>query len=105
MQPRNLPYPGAAEAETRASGRRKKRSGMGARDFRPRAPTLGEMSGTALIQALRERTERHPERPAFTFLIDGEREASRWTYGELDRRAQSIAVQLRDAGLAGERAL
>ncbi len=57
------------------------------------------------LDALRERMERHPDRLAYTFLSDGEGVAARWTYGDVDRRARSIAALLQGSGLAGERAL
>ncbi|MBV9108095.1 MAG: fatty acyl-AMP ligase, partial [Gemmatimonadetes bacterium] len=58
-----------------------------------------------LVALLRERSRLHPDRTAFVFLPDGEREGARLTYGELDRHARRIAALLRAGGLAGERAL
>jgi amino acid adenylation domain-containing protein len=55
--------------------------------------------------ALRLRAERQPDRPAYLFLEDGEREAESCTYAELDRRARAIAATLQGMGLARERAL
>ncbi len=60
---------------------------------------------TNLIDLLRHRAEHQANDIAFRFLTDGESEREEWTYGELDRRARSIAVALRDMGLEGERAL
>ena len=64
---------------------------------RPEAPTL-----TAL---LRLRAREGPDRPAVTFLADGEEVTTRLTYGELDRQARGVAAHLQRRGLAGERAL
>jgi amino acid adenylation domain-containing protein len=54
---------------------------------------------------LRARAAERPERVAFTFLADGESEGGRLTYGDLERAATAIAVALRRAVPAGERAL
>jgi len=53
---------------------------------------------TSFVELLRERARLHPERLAFSFLLDGETENARLTYGELDTRARAIAVQLRRRG-------
>src|SRR5579875_579498 len=49
--------------------------------------------------------ERGPDRPAFTFLKDGEIEESTWTYAQLDKKARSIAALLQAHASAGERVL
>ncbi len=58
-----------------------------------------------LVELLRGHAEEDPERRAYTFLADGEVEAARLTYGELDRRARAVAAWLQEVGLQGERAL
>ncbi len=58
-----------------------------------------------LVEMLRDRAALHPERTACIFLLDGDQEGERLTYGELDREARRIAARLRSEGLAGERAL
>ncbi|HVR99639.1 MAG TPA: AMP-binding protein, partial [Thermoanaerobaculia bacterium] len=58
-----------------------------------------------LVNLLRARAQEHPERPAYTFLLDGEVETARLTYGDLDRQARAIAALLQERGAAGERAL
>jgi natural product biosynthesis luciferase-like monooxygenase protein len=58
-----------------------------------------------LVSLLRQRAEAQPGRLAYTFLADGEGGESRLTYGELDRRARSVAAQLQSLGAAGERVL
>jgi amino acid adenylation domain-containing protein/non-ribosomal peptide synthase protein (TIGR01720 family) len=58
-----------------------------------------------LVGLLRQRGQAEPERLAYRFLSDGETEAERITYGELDRRAQSIAAMLQNLSAVGERAL
>jgi amino acid adenylation domain-containing protein len=54
---------------------------------------------------LRARSAERPEQVAFTFLADGETEAGRLSYGDLDRRAAAIASALRETVPPGERAL
>ncbi|HEV2844558.1 MAG TPA: fatty acyl-AMP ligase, partial [Thermoanaerobaculia bacterium] len=59
----------------------------------------------SLVQVLRGRALEHPERPAFTFLADGEEEGARLTFAELDARARALGALLQRLGLRGERAL
>ncbi|WP_416676122.1 fatty acyl-AMP ligase [Egbenema bharatensis] len=63
-----------------------------------------EQSAT-LIELLRHRALKQPDRIGFTFLADGETETDRLTYRELDQQAQQIAVHLRSIGHPGSRAL
>ncbi|MEW5928161.1 MAG: fatty acyl-AMP ligase, partial [Gemmatimonadota bacterium] len=58
-----------------------------------------------LVELLRERAARHPDRRAFVFLLDGEREGESLTYGGLEREALRIAALLDGEGLRGERVL
>jgi amino acid adenylation domain-containing protein len=58
-----------------------------------------------LVELLRRRARLQPERRAYTFLLDGEREEVHLSYGELDRQARSIAARLQALGVEGERAL
>jgi acyl-CoA synthetase (AMP-forming)/AMP-acid ligase II len=58
-----------------------------------------------LVAALRRRAAESPETAGYTFLADGEVEAARLTYAELDRHARGIAAALQEVGAAGERAL
>ena len=44
-----------------------------------------------LAGMLRARAAERPDQPAFTFLADGEAEAGRLTYAQLDRRAAAVA--------------
>jgi acyl-CoA synthetase (AMP-forming)/AMP-acid ligase II len=60
---------------------------------------------STLVDLLRARAQEHPEKPAYTFLLDGEVETARLTYGELDRQARAVAALLQERGAAGERAL
>ncbi|HEY0781146.1 MAG TPA: hypothetical protein VGE98_01725, partial [Thermoanaerobaculia bacterium] len=66
--------------------------------FHPPNPTI-------FIDLLKSRSRADPERPAFTFLAEGEEAADRLRYGELDAWARRIAAQLAAEGAAGERAL
>jgi phthiocerol/phenolphthiocerol synthesis type-I polyketide synthase C len=58
-----------------------------------------------LVDVLRWRALNQPDQRAYTFLIDGETEAVRLTYGELDQRACVVGAQLQDLGVTGERVL
>jgi amino acid adenylation domain-containing protein len=60
------------------------------------------------VDLLRTRARKEPDRLAYAFLQDGEEEAARLTFSELDARARSLAAWLqrqKPAGPAGERAL
>ncbi|PZO15511.1 MAG: non-ribosomal peptide synthetase [Leptolyngbya foveolarum] len=67
-------------------------------------PQLTDL-GHTWVSKLRQRSQVHPNQTAFTFLPEGEIEAIRWTYGELDRRSRAIAAKLQSLNLSGERAL
>ncbi|TWT10294.1 non-ribosomal peptide synthetase, partial [Reyranella sp. CPCC 100927] len=58
-----------------------------------------------LLEALRRHVELQPERPAVRFLRDGESDEAVLTYGDLDRQARQLAVDLRRHADAGARAL
>ncbi|NJM17637.1 MAG: amino acid adenylation domain-containing protein [Richelia sp. SM1_7_0] len=60
---------------------------------------------STVVELLRLRSSKQPNRNAFTFLLDGESEEARLTYQELDRFARRIATQLQAQGLTGRRAL
>ena len=61
---------------------------------------------TSLVELLHWRAVLKPEQKAYSFLLDGELEASYLTYGELDRQARSIAALLQSCGVkSGERGL
>ncbi|HEX8889429.1 MAG TPA: amino acid adenylation domain-containing protein, partial [Pyrinomonadaceae bacterium] len=68
---------------------------------------LSEASPRALtlVDLLRGRAQLQPERPAYTFLIDGEQEELSLTYGELDRQARAIAAWLQPLVSPGDRVL
>jgi amino acid adenylation domain-containing protein/non-ribosomal peptide synthase protein (TIGR01720 family) len=59
----------------------------------------------SIVDVLRWRASDQRDALAFTFLIDGEQEEERLTYGELDGRASAIAVELISARATGCRAL
>ena len=58
-----------------------------------------------LNDILRYRAENEPEKIAFTFLEDGEKEKDCLTYQDLDRQAKAIAGLLQNQTQPGERAL
>jgi acyl transferase domain-containing protein/acyl-CoA synthetase (AMP-forming)/AMP-acid ligase II/acyl carrier protein len=60
---------------------------------------------STLVALLRRRADGEPDRIAYLFLADGEAEAARFTYAQLDQRARAIAARLQADGRAGERAL
>ncbi|MCZ6596715.1 MAG: fatty acyl-AMP ligase, partial [Planctomycetota bacterium] len=57
------------------------------------------------VELLRARARLEPDKSAYTFLVDGEREGDHLTFGELDRRAQAVGALLQERGAAGERVL
>jgi acyl-CoA synthetase (AMP-forming)/AMP-acid ligase II len=57
------------------------------------------------VRLLRDRALHQPDRTAFIFLKDGEAEAGRLTYQQLDQQARAIAAQLQTQIVAGDRAL
>lgn len=66
--------------------------------------TIQKDSAT-LVELLNLRSKAHPDKTAFVFLEEGERESGRFSYGELQIRAQAIASVLQSKNLRGERAL
>ncbi|APR76554.1 Non-ribosomal peptide synthase [Minicystis rosea] len=64
-----------------------------------------ESDARTWVDVVRGHAERTPAAIAFTFLVDGEEDEEHLTFGELDRRARSVAVALRDAGYTGRRVL
>lgn len=67
-------------------------------------PQLARVGGT-WVDLLGQRAQAQPDQIAFTFLQDGEVEAARWSYRQLDQRSRAIAAQLQALGLSGQRAL
>jgi len=59
----------------------------------------------SVVELLRWRARRSPDQWAFTSLRDGESEASRLSFSELDREARRIGAELQAAGARGQRAL
>jgi acyl-CoA synthetase (AMP-forming)/AMP-acid ligase II/acyl carrier protein len=60
---------------------------------------------STLVELLRFRATEQPDRIAYTFLSDGDRQETSMSYAELDRQARRIAGRLLSLGMAGERAL
>jgi acyl-CoA synthetase (AMP-forming)/AMP-acid ligase II/acyl carrier protein len=65
----------------------------------------GEHGGSTFVAILRQRASEDSDKPAYTFLADGDVERGTFTYAEVDRRARAVAATLQSLGLAGERAL
>ncbi|MBP2654774.1 MAG: Long-chain-fatty-acid--CoA ligase [Firmicutes bacterium] len=59
----------------------------------------------SLVELLRYRAFKHPEKRVYTFLSSGETEGSHLSYKELDIRARAVAAFLQSLNLEGERAL
>lgn len=60
---------------------------------------------TTWVDLLQYRAQKHPRRLAYIFLEDGETETERWTYADVDQRAQAIAAHLQKIAPMGTRAL
>ena len=60
---------------------------------------------TTLVELLRHRAKKQPDKTAYTFLEDGEVEEVSLTYAQLDRHAQRIAAKLQSITSSGERTL
>ena len=60
---------------------------------------------SSFVDLLRWRARQEPNRPAYTFLGEGEMEEANLTFAELDQRARAIGACLQDSKAAGERAL
>ncbi|HEX8174593.1 MAG TPA: amino acid adenylation domain-containing protein, partial [Pyrinomonadaceae bacterium] len=65
----------------------------------------GDNGWSTFIDILRWRAESQPERPAYSFLTDGEMAEAQLTYGDLDRHARMVAARLQALGAEGERVL
>jgi amino acid adenylation domain-containing protein len=62
-------------------------------------------SARTLVELLEERAERTLQRPAYTFLLDGEQKEHHISYEELSRAARALAVSLSERTYVGDRAL
>ena len=71
----------------------------------PEANNHAAFGAPSLVHVLRSRAIHQPEKLAYVFLEDGEIEAERFTYAELDMRARAIAAYLMQQNGQGERAL
>jgi len=60
---------------------------------------------STMVELLRWRATHQPERIAYTFLRDGEEDASDLTYGQLDRHVRAVAAWLQARADAGDRVL
>ncbi len=58
-----------------------------------------------LVDLLRWRAVIEPDKIAYTYIKDGDKKQTSLTYGELDKKARSVALMLQKKGLTGERAL
>lgn len=60
---------------------------------------------STLIDLLRTLSTEQPEKPAYTFLVDGKNEGESFTYSSLERRVRAIAALLQKHQAKGERGL
>jgi acyl transferase domain-containing protein/acyl-CoA synthetase (AMP-forming)/AMP-acid ligase II/thioesterase domain-containing protein/acyl carrier protein len=60
---------------------------------------------TTFCEVLERRATEQPERRAFTYLADGEREELTLSYAEIDARARAVAARLEELGATGQRVL
>ncbi len=60
---------------------------------------------TTLVDVLQQQAHHQPNKQVFTFLQDGEQEAAKLTFAELDQKARAIAAQLQELEIAGQQAL
>lgn len=63
------------------------------------------LEASTFVELLCRRAHQHPEREAYTFLIDGETEGAHLTYNGLDRKARAIGAWLQQHVERGARAL
>ncbi len=67
--------------------------------------TVTQTKFSTLVDLLGYRAQNQSDQTAYTFLEDGETEAGRLTYRELDRQARAIAFRLQSLDATGSRAL
>ena len=66
---------------------------------------MSDFRAESLVDALRWRAERQPDRRAYTFLVDGDTTEAHLTYRQLDLRARAIGARLQALGMIGERVM
>src|SRR5215204_1858456 len=59
----------------------------------------------SVVQSIRAHAARKPDDIALILLADGETEAARLSWSDLDLRCRQLAARLTEAGMAGERVL
>jgi len=64
-----------------------------------------QLKSTTLIEVLQDKVFNQADQRAFTFLLNGEEEETYLTYRQIDQRARSIAAQLQQREIFGERVL
>ena len=64
--------------------------------------TSPEPRWSTVVDILRWRAAHDADRLGYTYLTNGDDEESHLTYGELDRRARSIATLIREMGAGGQ---
>ena len=68
-------------------------------------PTMPDSPFKTFVEALLSQANQKPDKRAFTYLVDGERQEEHITFGELDRRARAVARYLLERGAPGDRAV
>lgn len=67
--------------------------------------TIPKQKAESLVEITQTHAQERPDKAAFIYLEDGEREAGTFTYKALDTRARAIGADLISKNLSGERAL
>src|SRR4051794_41919837 len=65
----------------------------------------GQGPPQTMLDLLWHQLERHADKVAFTYSVDGETELGSVTYRELDMKARAVAAALQRQHVAGERVL
>jgi len=73
--------------------------------FPPQGAGAAGRQARTVVDLFRARAAAHPDRVAFTFLIDGDEQTESRTFAELDRQARAIAARLQQVSAPGDRAL
>jgi len=58
-----------------------------------------------LVDVIKYHVEKHPDAPAYTYLAEGEKAETQWTYIELDQHARAVAAELQKVTKPGDRAV
>ncbi len=60
---------------------------------------MTDVTGSTIVSIAKKRAEKHPERNYVTFLVDGDDQEAKLSYGELDNSARHVAAWLKNQGV------